>query len=374
MYFPESEDFCAQHPDLRRELISIDRYLSGLVGDTIDFDVMSDILQIEQRNLRRLLALFEEQSILKRYTDLICPNDDVAAELQKDGLVHCDLCGQSYDVAACKKRLVYQVQDRTAAPVPQTRVFQTGYALLIGINQYREHPLAKAAADARALQAVLIDPEYGAYPEDHVWLMTDKQCTKSNINKAFQCLAQATGLDSTVLVFFSGHGFQQIGGFEPGEYLCPVDVDVNSPVSTGISSLELTNALDAIRASRLVVLMDACHSGGIGQANAPGLSRRGGLSTRTYDALAGRGRAILAACGEDEYSYELPGMDNGVFTHYVIEALQGRACDGLGRVFAASLFHYVAGKVTRRCQQQHPYLKYEGETFAILELAPSVRP
>ena len=184
------------------------------------------------------------------------------------------------------------------------------YALIVGIANYQViRPLPQTVLkDARDIYDLLTDPEYCGYSPDHVQLLLDSQATKVAIIEALANLAQKSQEDSTVIVYFSSHGGQIEEGSYQGEYLLPVDTDSScdeSLVQTAISGNELTEALRAIPAQKLVVIFDCCHAGGIAQpktATAPLL--KAGLPESYYDVLKqGGGRVILASSRSSEESY-----------------------------------------------------------------------
>ena len=238
------------------------------------------------------------------------------------------------------------------------------YALFIGIAAYRHlRPLSRTTTDARDLHDLLAQ---SGYPTANLALLLDEQATKATISDKLDWLARRASPDDTVLIFFSGHGAQRIGGFEPGEYLCPVEADWYNLRATAISDEELTTALRAIRAGRVVVFLDACHSGGVGEPKDAALQVKAGLSEAAYARLAeGRGRVVVASCRPDEVSWELPGMRNGLFTHYLLEGLRGAAARADGAVRILDLFDYVSRQVSQH-KPQHPLFKGEIElNFAI---------
>ena len=253
--------------------------------------------------------------------------------------------------------------------------FDRGYALLVGVGAYRRlRRLRKTTSDARALYDLLTDRVYAGYPGSHVRLLLDDEATKGAINDALDRLAQDVSADDIVVIFFSGHGAQRIGGFEPGEYLCPVEADWYHLRSTAISTDEFTVALRALGAGRVAVFLDACHSGGVGEPKEAGLQVRPGLSDGAYERLAsGRGRAIVASCRPDEVSWELPEMPNGLFTHYLLEGLRGAAVSSDGTVRILDLFTYVSKQVPKKHKEQHPLLKVELEDNFAVARAPDRR-
>jgi hypothetical protein len=112
-----------------------------------------------------------------------------------------------------------------------------------------------------------------------------------------------------------------------------------------------------------MVVLDCCHSAGIGQPK--GGQRAGiklGLSESCYERLmAGRGRVIFASCRDNERSYVRSGERNSIFTRHLLTGLAGAVPgpDGLIRVF--DLFHYLQPRVTADEPKQHPVFKCEVE-------------
>ena len=230
------------------------------------------------------------------------------------------------------------------------------YALIIGIGEYHHiRKLEKTTTDAQDLRDVLIQ---GGYPVGNIKLLLDDQATRPFISDQLDWLARYAQAEATVLIFFAGHGAQRVGGLERGEYLCPVEADWYDLERTAISHARFTDALKAINAERLVVFLDACHSGGVGDTRGA-LDVVGGLTQKAYEQIAtGEGRVVIASCQPDEVSWELDGMDNGLFTHYLLEGLRGKgkvADDGTIR--ALRLFSYLSQQVPQHLSQQVPPYK-----------------
>jgi len=247
-------------------------------------------------------------------------------------------------------------------------VMENAYALVIGIANYQNiNKLSLTVLkDAQDIHDLLINPLHCGYSADNVQLLLDNQATKATISQALTDLSRRSNQDSTVFFYISSHGGQVELGLHAGQYLLPVDADLTSGVSTArtaISSIELTEALNAIPARKIVVIFDCCHSGGIGQPKAPNAPAiKAGLSESYYDTLKqGRGRVILASSRDTEYSYVLPGAANSLFTQHLLAGLRGGipSDDGLIRIF--DLFEYLQPKVTGDQPNQHPIFKAELE-------------
>jgi len=240
---------------------------------------------------------------------------------------------------------------------------ENAHALIIGIAAYRLiRPLSKTTTDAQDLYDILLQQ---GYTSTNVALLLDEQATKPAISNKLNWLAQRVGPDDTVVIFFSGHGVQLVGGFWPGEYLCPVEAALDGVRDTLISNEEFTTSLRSIQAGRLVVFLDACHAGGVGEPKDPAVQVKAGLSEATYAQLAtGEGRTIIASCRPNEVSWELPEMRNGLFTNYLLEGLRGGAARQDGTVWMSNLFGYVYERVSQH-DLQHPFQQSASEDFII---------
>lgn len=145
-------------------------------------------------------------------------------------------------------------------------------------------------------------------------------------------------------------------------FLMPYGYDVNQLKTTAIKGAEFAAKLRAIPARKLLVLLDCCHAGGVGEAKAPGIEAlsKSPLPPEALDLLSeGRGRVLIASSREDELSYA--GKPYSAFTLALIEALVGVGMakqDGFVRVADVALHarEVVPGRTKNR---QHPILHFE---------------
>jgi hypothetical protein len=248
--------------------------------------------------------------------------------------------------------------------------FAHAHALLIGIAAYAHLPRLPAVRDTADLHALLTDPARGGYPPGQVRVLTEEAATVDAIRQALRDLAAACDPASTAFLYFSGHGGRITSGPRRGEYLLPFEAEYPTEAGTGpaISGEELTEALRAVPARRVVVVFDCCHAGGIGQPKGgaiPALTP--GLSESYYAGLAAtRGRVILASSRDGEFSYVPAGSDYGLFTQHLLAGLQGGAAGADGQVRIFDLFEYLQPRVTATQPHQHPLFKGElEENFAV---------
>ncbi len=236
--------------------------------------------------------------------------------------------------------------------------FSNGHALIIGIANYPHvSPLPAAVLkDARDVASVIKSEQCG-YEAEKVKLLIDEEATADAIRSGLSDLAERANGDDTVVIFFSGHGGESETGADAGNYLIPFDCDTGNLAETAIAGNELTDFFRQIQSERLLVIFDCCYAGGTANPKDALFSPQDAFlksySEETYDRLAqGKGRVIIASSRPDQVSLLLSGMDNSLFTHYLLEALRGETrtrADGLIRVF--DLFDYVSEKVPSRATQ-----------------------
>jgi hypothetical protein len=251
------------------------------------------------------------------------------------------------------------------------------HGLIVQISAYQHVPALPAVDDAAAITGVLTDR--GGYADDNVRVLVDAGATRSALLAALDDLAARTNRESTVFLYFSGHGGHVASGPHGGEYLLPVDAVYpgdEALAATALSGDRLTTALSAIAARKVVVVFDCCHSGGVGQPKDVGTPPlEAGLRDGYYDALvAGRGRVIFASSRSTEYSYVPSGSRLGLFTSHLLDGLRGGAAgeDGFVRIF--DLFEYVQPRVTTVRRDQHPVFKAEVEDNFAVARRPAAAP
>ena len=146
---------------------------------------------------------------------------------------------------------------------------------------------------------------------------------------------RAKGAD-TVLIGFCGHGVEREGR----TVLMPRDVHLSMAERMGIPLQDFRDCMAACEAKQQVLLLDACHSGAGRDAEE--------MSEQMREEIAGsEGMVILASCGVRERSYEWQAKRHGVFSHFVIEGLRGKAAGAAGEVTAFALCNYVSTQVKR---------------------------
>jgi len=257
-----------------------------------------------------------------------------------------------------------QVQDKgfvvaspknIAQPLASTQ--GTRWALLVGIANYPAvegfeiQQLKAPVKDVNALAAFLKDPEKGGFDADRVLTLTDEEATKREILMTFNDIAKRAAPEDMVLFYFSGHGIPP--DHAESTYLVPYDHDLRDVETTCINFGDLSRKIRRMEASKVVVILDACHSGGIKAKDA-----RSGRPKGLYEGYIkafqeSEGRPLLLSSGESEVSWETE--EYGIFTHFLLEGLSGGAdTDNDGIVTFAEVSEFVRETVKRHTSENFP--------------------
>ncbi|MEX0967295.1 MAG: caspase family protein [Bacteroidia bacterium] len=234
----------------------------------------------------------------------------------------------------------------------------SSYALIIGIGSYADSTLNLKCtkADAMAFYNLLLNNAHAGFKPENVKLLLDQDATLLNLKKAVSgWLFQNASTESTVVVYFAGHGGQEpdkVGSEKDGlaKYLLPYDCDKTDLFSSALSNIEFDRLLKTIKARRLVFFMDACHSGGLSRSG----SRSIGIVEDVTKKLAeGEGRLVIASAKPNQLSWEDEKIGHGIFTYHLLEALEGKAdTDGDGYVSIIEVYKYLEQKVPLSVRQR----------------------
>jgi uncharacterized caspase-like protein len=229
------------------------------------------------------------------------------------------------------------------------------YALIIGISEYQNANIRKlnyTHADAQAFYDLLIDPQRAGFQKDNVRLLLDAAATRTQILKAVnQWLFSRVTPDSTLMIFFAGHGGEEQDKCDPetgrkAYYFLPWDADPEDMATTGVSQSDFQKLLRTLRSQRMVIFLDACHSTGVAKGGARDIAT---VAAPKYEAFAeGEGRVVIAAAKPEQCSWEDQKFQHGIFTYHLLEALRGKAdTNGDGYVSIQEVAAYLQREVPR---------------------------
>lgn len=238
------------------------------------------------------------------------------------------------------------------------------HAILVGVGDYEHVEFANLPAtidDAKTVSELLADPKRCSYPPTQIETITGLDASAANIRTALKRITESTNHESTVFLYFSGHGGRALEGDQWHTYLCPREANPYGLANTAISGDEFTAALAAIPARRMLVILDACHAGGSAELKSGDGTAiwKSGLPENYYEALSqGSGRVVIASSKAEQYSRVRPQGDLSLFTYHLRDALAGKAAvRGDGLVHVLDVFHYVNEGVQADEPDQIPILK-----------------
>jgi hypothetical protein len=243
---------------------------------------------------------------------------------------------------------IAQTREKRIVPVDsglrQSFERQPKIAVLAGIGTYPSRSglsrLRYPAHDVELLQSVLTHQGY------KVVALKEQEATKTSIEQALKDAAELVDRGSgTVLFFFSGHGFADQGQ----NYLAAFEASSANLAGSGLAVKDVEALLKASGAPRQVMFLDACR-------NEPGKSA-GVRSFERFEASAGLRELLSTKAGR--ISYEDDHLGSGIFTHFLVEGLQGEAAGQHGLITFHDLAEYVTDAVStygfQHGEMQVPY-------------------
>ncbi|MCK5212304.1 MAG: caspase family protein, partial [Dehalococcoidia bacterium] len=237
----------------------------------------------------------------------------------------------------------------------QTREY---YAIVVGIADYYENPLQYTDDDAWDFANSLLQSP-SMWDAGNIVLLLNRDATTTNFIAALNAIsAQATPND-VLVIFYSGHGnhwadispFDEADGLD--ESLCFMDYDMTDDW--------LASLLSTVPVGQLLVLIDACYSGGLIRGQSEGETTRQSIGVGLGEDLVrarptatkdlgdlSRSVVVISASADYEYSIEWPSFGHGVFTYYLLEAMTGLADiygNNDGFISAEECYKYLAPNV-----------------------------
>ncbi len=266
------------------------------------------------------------------------------------------------------------------------------FVLAVGVSDYPGRlRLNYAASDARSLERVLRDKSAPLFERIETKVLTDKDATRQKIIQELKWLRENMRANDVGIFFFSGHGANRDKTF----YMVSAGADVEDLDSTALSGGQLKENLPII--GKLVVMLDACHSGAalvglrprspirrlgwsqpeipVWRPGSPGSlltwfrllgsqQKEGDLQAKqlrgSVDELArdlssdAQGVIWMSSSAAREVSIESAALKHGYFTQALTEGLSSKAVSRDGLVHVLRLQSYLYERVSELSNgQQH---------------------
>ena len=231
------------------------------------------------------------------------------------------------------------------------------YAIVIGISKYKisSNNLMFAQKDAQDFSKALAN--YGEFKSENVKLLVNNDASRENIRKNIEgWLKSKAKKNDMVVIFFSGHGSQiddtdndEDDGLD--ECLVPYDFDSydsSSLISDDIFAYWIRN----LQSENILIIFDSCFSGGAAKEKTVHLAGvKGNVGNDDFmkdisRELPKKGTALLAASKADQISFESVEFKNGVFTHFLLDAISTSSDNDLNKIVSARELFYATKQKT----------------------------
>ena len=274
-------------------------------------------------------------------------------------------------------------------PIPKPTMSKStshNYALLIGVGECEETKLSLPVTvkDIQAIKTLLTNSDLCGYIDDNIRLLYNETATKEGILENLTWLKQEAESDpeATVLIYYSGHGLLDDSG---DYYLIPHDTDRADIPDTALPAETFNQALQAIPAERLLVIIDSCHAQGMATskddtANGTGKNKRSpipkgftqsSLPNKIIHELKGTGRVVFTSSTGEQLSWIRKDDTMSIYTYHFLEALQGAGNQPGDKVVKVSnLMNYLSETVPITVQQEYkeeqtPFFDFATEDFPV---------
>lgn len=162
------------------------------------------------------------------------------------------------------------------------------------------------------------------FAPDHIRVLLNEKATRKEIMSEVgdKFLPRVVKPDDLVVFYFSSHGSPSKVDIRNAYYLVAYDTEKTDLYATGIDMKGVLTELmqNRVKANRVLVILDACHSGGA-DTNSKDLDpAKDNFSINQL----GRGQLLISSCSPDQRSWESKRYENGVFTHQLINALRAQ--------------------------------------------------
>ncbi len=272
-----------------------------------------------------------------------------------------------------KKTVDEQPIAEAAPAAPANRPIRDKWALIVGISKFKDSTLnlRYPSKDAKDFYDFLISS--AGFKKDHIKLLVDEEATRGHILSELgdKWLPRVANPDDLVVIYISSHGSasdMDVGGVN---YLLAHDTEVDNLYASGLPMQDLTRIIKGrVHSDRIVLVLDACHSGATTVADSKGLSRT--TNVNADDIAQGTGQLVISSSMPNQVSWESKKDQNSVFTKYLMEGLKSKP--NLGEAFDFMKSKVQEEVLRERGVLQTPVLKSKWQGADLVIGAPAVSP
>jgi len=244
------------------------------------------------------------------------------------------------------------------------------YAVVIAIENYQQPgmlPVKYAAADARAFRDALIQRFH--VPEQNIQLWIDSDATQNRLLNDLPYEIKQLNAGDRFFFFYAGHGFYSKGS----NRLSTWDSHPSNLEGTTVDiEPVLLQPLKRGKCSRNLIFIDACAKG-LDAEHANARDVLADLRPEEFEELVLESQysAAFFSCSPNERSYSFDKLQHGIWSFFLLQALNGEADDAIHRddwITGESLKAYLRLRVRNYIReetdlrgQQTPYAALHGD-------------
>jgi Caspase domain len=222
------------------------------------------------------------------------------------------------------------------------------FGIVVGTDQYSDlPPLSSAVADARKFSEVLMGLQGGIYSSVNTERFLDATDLRNSLVVKIGEIAAKADEHDTIMLFVAGHGVRDetTGKF----FLATRESEVDRAQETMISWDEIAATVSSTKA-RVIVFIDACHSGAVGAENDEAVSTFLGRKAPVTLIAASKGRQISEE-----------NITGGIFTTALVKAISAARkttdVNGNGAIELAELYGSLKREVVKATgRKQTPWI------------------
>ena len=237
-------------------------------------------------------------------------------------------------------------------PAIKTKPNRNSYAIVIGIEQYRQKlPKADFAVSDATLVSEYLTKVMGV-PEENIVTLTNEHASKSDFEKYFEkWLSNNAEKDSTIFIYYSGHGAPNT---KTGDaYLVPYDGDPSFIEQTGYPLRKLYESLNKLQAKEIIVALDSCFSGAGGRSVIAKGARPLVMNLQSNMVLS-KNITVLSASSGEQISSTYDEKGHGLFTYFMLKGIKIEdVVKQDGSIKMDDLFDYIKPQVERIARKQY---------------------
>ncbi len=190
------------------------------------------------------------------------------------------------------------------------------FVFTVGMDKYSPAfpDLQFASVDALKFAEALRLQEGKLFTRVYTTSLVNKEATRENILKAIERFPKMTPNDMLVF-FFSGHGVRARNAKGDTKYFyASAGTTPENILQRGLSWDDFTAQLSKVNVGRILLFLDACHSGDISN---------GASNEKVAASIARQMGIVFASSSGSEYSFENSEWGHGAFTKAILDAFSG---------------------------------------------------